>query len=555
MVALFWNSMKIVSYSTWQVIVAVLALVIAILRRRETRRSGSTLRLVPSAVTRLIGRIAKERGLLAVALISAPLTWLAMTPWYDLLEQRVQESVSKMGDGASRRELRPLGSKQFVIYRSRSAPFLSGRPVAGASSAPAWAPADDDQRLVVENLSTWEVVRTPNGARVYEALARHRSDCKCAECASGANRRASSAPAAPASSNAPALSTASPGAGPGREYFEGQAGTYDPSQLRIELNSVRDPAGAFHVVLEAGIQETPGRWVRLPWWAFEGASNSNALLTVTRDPWIPAVRLVSIPNTTDAFAAWLKAQFLADASAVCSEFGKVECLKLSQKELEKLLVPSLEESLANEVGCVGAAPTVVSLSLFAGVLQWLMVHSLICAILTAGCKALLHVAAERRQLREAVALSEFGIEPGRLSAMQAAHRARWSVGSMVLDMHREFTAGGLTGAREALARCGQERASNNRSLGEWAAQLNFYGLLGTLLFIALGMSSLRLHPNPAVTGAALTAMTVTMGQAFYTTIVSATLARVVAWSAVWSGAAEDEIGRQALEHFEGREAS
>ena len=463
--------------------------------------------------TRLIGRIATDRGLLAVILTAIPVTWFIMEPIYDRLENNLLREVlskapvrsgTKSPAEATRSSKRylPLESSRMEVTWQPGEPYLVRKDLVGTSAAPAWhTPELSLQTTRIDNIGKFKVAILPDGAR------------------------------------------------PTPEFTAKGNASYEREFLQIELNLVHTTAGK-HLVLDAGVQKSPGVWVKLPWWTFEGASKTNELLSVTRHAWIPAIRNVSMPTTMDAFSVWLKQNFHSNAKSVCPDFGKVGCLTISQTDFERHVVPAVEEAMAAEIDSLGAMNSVFRLSVVGGLLQWLMVHCLVAAILTALCRLLAYLFAERRHLRRARQFPDQYSSAEHLQSLQREHRRVWGVRSLIVEMHQAFFTSGLSAARDIQQRIASERCNGNRSLGEFAAQLNFYGLLGTLFFIAIGMSSMRLHPNPAVTSAALTAMTVTMGQSFYTTIVSATLTRVVAWIGVWMNAADDDLGRQTIDQLE-----
>jgi len=452
------------------------------------------------------------RGFLLTGLIALPITWVFMSVVFGYLDDRL---AAKIVDDARQRagqQHRLPGEKHVVVERAKGVPYLIYRPLVGAVSEPSWRLRGTITEAT--SISMIKIFKTPADKDIYEK----RVEEQAAEQGKVAN-----------------------------PHFRRPDGPlYGIDALLIEIVLVKTSAGERQLVLDVGIQTAPDQYSRLPWWSSEGASNSNSLLSISRHSWIGHVRQVDCPTTVDSFTTWLERSFLVIAKGVNPDYGVVGALKLAGKEFSRQVVHPLEELITEDVGGLSTRTEVLQIALIGGILQWLMSLTMVMTLLSAGARATLSLVVDRRYLR---LLQE--APPARrgsvLNHLRRRHERLFGLPSVVLESAMVGGFGKQLNPKDVQAASDQladRRAKQNRVLAENAAHLNFYGMLGSLIYIATSLSALRLHPNPAVTGATLSTMAVSLGQAFWTTACSATLCRIVMWMVVFQGAAEDSLLRE-----------
>ncbi|MFY7897348.1 MAG: hypothetical protein ACOVP8_14035, partial [Phycisphaerales bacterium] len=182
---------------------------------------------------------------------------------------------------------------------------------------------------------------------------------------------------------------------------------------------------------------------------------------------IPGTWVVNTPTTVNAMCAYLKDYYLAAAKtvdpAVWQEFG------IDAKSFERGVVSLLMQALPQDFGSVSTRLPVFFLGMCCGPLQLVMwLFFLAC-----------------------VWVSWFRIQSIPVSNVTLAGRDRVNV--------------------------------FQRQLEAWVI---YCGLLGTLVYLSLAIMQLRIHPSSAVMQSIISSMSVSMAQAFLTTVMSSTLQRL-----------------------------
>ncbi len=348
------------------------------------------------------------------------------------------------------------------------------------------------------------------------------------------------APAAPGSPPAPATAPTDP------------VPTYEPDVVIVEVILEWNDFNEWRVAVDVGLQRRPGEWVRVPWWHKEGIAASNELIRVQRLRSIPALWSVNTPTTAEAVCAYLKDYFLPTAKALNPDYAGVTPVGLKPKDFERGVVHPFMRVLPADYGSVSVLVEVFFFNTVNGQLQALMFYGLLAALFLMTLRlalltrppwrdvlgtAELQVQIKARHLqggtRNLLPL-EGALNPGRAAVEQAAR-----IGLATPEEVAEVRA-----RVETVFQANQVGLYILRQLEAWVI---YFGLLGTLLFLSLAIMQLRIHPSTAVMQSILASMSITMAQAFLTTIVSSTLQRFMESVREALTAREERTAAEALE--------
>jgi hypothetical protein len=259
--------------------------------------------------------------------------------------------------------------------------------------------------------------------------------------------------------------------------------THLPSNQRVLMLEVvlrEFPSDSWEVVVDIACpaherkDKEWGReeWRRIAWWQKDGIAASNRLLSVT--PFIeelPGSWVVQTPSTANALCAYVKDYFLVAGKAQAPGFW--QDIKIDAKVFERGVTSLLMRAVPGDFGGLAVIPSVFLLATCCGPLQVLMWFCWIVSLCITMLRFLCLL---------------FGVSQRVDGGLRI-----WSADALQKQME------------------------------SWTV---YFGLLGTLLYLSLAIMQLRIHPSSAVMQSIISAMSVSMSQAFLTTVVSSTLQRV-----------------------------
>ncbi|HYH64011.1 MAG TPA: hypothetical protein VD866_04865 [Urbifossiella sp.] len=251
------------------------------------------------------------------------------------------------------------------------------------------------------------------------------------------------APPAPTPSATPPADTAPaappPAAAPPKPYR--------PDHLLLEVVLEENENGEWRVAADLGYQAEPNVWARVPWWKKDGIAPSNELLRVDRHRRIPFLFSITTPTTIEALAAFLREHWVGTAKALNPDYAAAP-LAVKPRDFEKLVVHPLMSVLPADFSSVPVLTQVFVFNTLNGELQLLMLLNL-----------------------------EMGLLVLLVRYVRLVALARWSP------------------APAAAVRAAATGRYVSAELGSWIV---FWGLLGTLVFLALAVVQLRISASSAV---------------------------------------------------------
>lgn len=428
----------------------------------------------------------QRRGLLVLLLFTAPLMYIALTSAYERLNVWALERVERLSHS-----LEPDTNVTFavdypavqILRESEGKPILASMPLNGGGGTFLNASYPTQRRL----------------------LSRYRARLK----------RGNKLDVSDAGNKVASTQAATKGAPHDEQYA--------PDIILVEITLEWNKLNDWRVVADVGYQSAPFVWTRIPWWQKEGIAPSNELIRVEHSQAYPVVWSFATPTTTEAVCAYLKDYFFNTAKTLNPAYASAGPIRLSAKDFERGVVHPFMRVLPADYGNISVLPTVFLFNTCNGPLQALMF-----ACFGAGLILLL---VRLVALVEIPTLRLRWYETGRTRSRTVRRLALASDLSPLDAAERWLETDVKVRSQDEIEREIEEAFEINqtgmyivRQLESW---IIYFGLLGTLVYLSLAIMQLRIHPSTAVMQSILASMSVTMAQAFLTTIVSSTLQRIV----------------------------